>query len=157
MDQKKQLGLKGLLANRNKGRSSKEAPKTQPPVVPLPPPPTDLGLLAMPNLKKRRPDQELEEGQFLGRRISNKKRPRTPGIRGVILQTIGVRLKYASLSGLGPPDQKWMVLPSHTLPQYGTSREVMPTTQRKQSNNLSFFLETWIPSDTQNNLIYSRP
>ena len=56
MDQKKQLGLKGLLANRNKGRSSKEAPKTQPPVVPLPPPPTDLGLLAMPNLKKRRPD-----------------------------------------------------------------------------------------------------
>ena len=30
MDQKKRPGLKGLLSNRNKGGSSKEAPKTQP-------------------------------------------------------------------------------------------------------------------------------
>ena len=46
MDQKKRLGLKGLLASRNKGGSSKEAPKTQPLVVlpPPPPPPTNLGL-----------------------------------------------------------------------------------------------------------------
>ena len=29
-----------------------------------PPPPTDLGLLAMPNLKKGRPDQKLEEGEL---------------------------------------------------------------------------------------------
>ena len=44
MDQKKRLGLRGLLA-KNKGGSSKEAPKTQPlPEIPLPPPPTDLGL-----------------------------------------------------------------------------------------------------------------
>ena len=63
MDQKKQPGLKGLLASRNKGGSSKEAPKTQPPVIPPPPPPIDLGLLAMPNLKKRRPDHELEVGE----------------------------------------------------------------------------------------------
>ena len=56
MDQKKRPGLKGPLANRNKGGSSKEAPKTQPPEIPAPPPPADLGLLAMPNLKKRRPD-----------------------------------------------------------------------------------------------------
>ena len=54
MDQKKRPGLKGLLSSRNKGGSSKEAPKTQPPVIPPPPPLTDLGLLAMPNLKKRR-------------------------------------------------------------------------------------------------------
>ena len=63
MDQKKWPGLKGLLASRNKGGSSKEVPKTQPPVIPHLPPPTDLGLLAMPNLKKRRPDNELEEGE----------------------------------------------------------------------------------------------
>ena len=35
MDQKKQPGLKGLLVSKNKGGSSKEAPKTQPPVIPL--------------------------------------------------------------------------------------------------------------------------
>ena len=41
----------------------KEAPKTQLPVIPPLPPLTDLGLLAMPNLKKRKPDHELEEGK----------------------------------------------------------------------------------------------
>ena len=68
MDQKNQPGLKSLLASRNKGGSSKEAPKTQPPVIPPPSPPTNLGLLAMPNLKKRRPDQELEEGELAPRK-----------------------------------------------------------------------------------------
>ena len=65
MDQKKRPGLKSLLANRNKGGSSKEAPKTQPLAIPIPPPPTELGLLAMPNLKKRRPDQDVEEGELI--------------------------------------------------------------------------------------------
>ena len=64
MDPKKRLGLKGLLASRNKGGSSKEAPKTQPPVIPPLPPRTNLGLLAMPNLKKRRLDQDLEESEL---------------------------------------------------------------------------------------------
>ena len=70
MDQKKQPGLKGLLASKNKGGSSKEAPKTQPPAIPPPPPPplTDLSLLAMPNLKKWRPDHELEEGEVAPRK-----------------------------------------------------------------------------------------
>ena len=69
MDQKKRPGLKGLLASRNKWGSSKEAPKTQPPVIPPPPPPpTNLGLLAMPNLKKRRPDHELEKGELAHRK-----------------------------------------------------------------------------------------
>ena len=64
MDSKKRLGLKGLLASRNKRGSSKETPKMQPLVVlPPPPSPTDLGLQAMPNLKKKRPDHELEEGE----------------------------------------------------------------------------------------------
>ena len=68
MDQKKWPGLKGLLASKNKGGSSKEAPKTQPLVIPPPPPSTDLGLLAMPNLKKRRLDHELEEGEVAHRK-----------------------------------------------------------------------------------------
>ena len=67
MDQKKKPGLRGLLA-KNKGGSSKEAPKTQPSEIPAPPPPTDPGLLAMPNLKKRRPDQGLEEGELVPRK-----------------------------------------------------------------------------------------
>ena len=68
MDQKKRLGLKGLLASRNKGGSLKEAPKTQPPIIPPPSLVTDLGLLAMPNLKKRRLDHELEEDEFAPRK-----------------------------------------------------------------------------------------
>ena len=68
MDQKKRPGLRELLASRNKGGSSKEAPKTQPPEIPAPPPPTDPSLLAMPNLKKRRSDQGLEEGELLPRK-----------------------------------------------------------------------------------------
>ena len=65
MDLKKRPGLKGLLASKNKGGTSKEAPKTQPPVVlpPPPPAPTNLNLQAMPNLKKRRTNHELEEGE----------------------------------------------------------------------------------------------
>ena len=70
MDAKKRPGLKGLLASRNKGGSSKEAPKTQPPAIPTPPPPTELGLLTMPNLKKRRPDQDLEEGELIPRKVN---------------------------------------------------------------------------------------
>ena len=80
MDQKKRPGLKSLLASRNKGGSSKEALKTQPPVISLPPPPTDFGLLAMPNLKKRRPDQELEEGELVPRK-DNKQRKMTKDLR----------------------------------------------------------------------------
>ena len=65
MDQKKRPGLKGLLASRNKGGRSEEAPKTQPPVIPPPSLSTDLDLLAMPNLKKRKPDQKFEEGELV--------------------------------------------------------------------------------------------
>ena len=50
--------LRDLMAERNKGSSSKEAPKSQvPPTLPLPPPlpPIDLGLNVMKDLKKKRP------------------------------------------------------------------------------------------------------
>ena len=43
-------------------------PKTQPPAIPPPPLPTDLGLMAMSNLKKRRPDHELEEDELAPRK-----------------------------------------------------------------------------------------
>ena len=64
-DLKKRSSLKGLIANRNKGGTSKDVPKIQTPTIlpPLRPPTTDLGLLANPNLKKKRPGQELEEGE----------------------------------------------------------------------------------------------
>ena len=66
MDLKPRSGLKGLLANRNKGSLSKEIPKTQVPhslPFPPPPPPTDLELKAIPNLRKKRPIEDLEEGE----------------------------------------------------------------------------------------------
>ena len=59
-------GLRELLAGRNTGLTSKEVPKTKlPPTLPLPPPLplTDLGLHALLNLKKKRPVQEIEEGE----------------------------------------------------------------------------------------------
>ena len=62
---KQRTGLKGLLANRNKGSTSKEAPKTQvPPSLPPPPlPPTNLELRANLNLKKKSLVQDLKEGE----------------------------------------------------------------------------------------------
>ena len=58
-------GLKDLIAGRNKGSSSKEAPKSQPPSS-LPPPSVPVtGLLPIPNLKKKRKEQEMEEGEVV--------------------------------------------------------------------------------------------
>ena len=63
MDLKQRTGLKGLLANRNKGSVLKEAPKAQvPPVIP-PLPHADLRLQVNSNLKKKRPVEDLEEGE----------------------------------------------------------------------------------------------
>ena len=65
MDLKPRPGLKGLMSNRNKGQFSKDAPKVQAPTsLPLPrSPPTDPGLQANPNLRRKRPVDELEEGE----------------------------------------------------------------------------------------------
>jgi len=53
------------MVNMNKGSTSKEVPKTQvPPYLPPPPPLlTDLELHANPNLRKKRPVEDLEEGE----------------------------------------------------------------------------------------------
>ena len=58
-------GMKDLLSGRNKGSSSKEALKSQP-LSTLPPflPPT-TSLLPIPNLKKKRKEQEVKEGEVV--------------------------------------------------------------------------------------------
>ena len=55
--------LKDLMAARNKVSTLREATKSQvPPTLP-PPLLATLGLKAIPDLKKKRPVQELEEGE----------------------------------------------------------------------------------------------
>ena len=65
---KQRPGLKGLMANRNKGSTSKGVPKTQV-LANLPPPPpspiTTVKLLPNPNLKKKRKVLEVEEGEVI--------------------------------------------------------------------------------------------
>ena len=63
---KSRSGLKGLLANRNKGSTLKEVPKTQVPpslLLPPPPPPTNLGLKVILNLRKKRLVKDLEKSE----------------------------------------------------------------------------------------------
>ena len=61
-------GLKDLMAGRNKGSSSKEAPKSQLPLT-LPllasPSTTTVCLLPILNLKKKSKEQEVEEGEVV--------------------------------------------------------------------------------------------
>ena len=65
MDLKQRSGLKGLMANRNKGRTSRDVPKVQvPPSLPPPsPPPIELRLQANSNLRRKRTVDDLEEGE----------------------------------------------------------------------------------------------
>ena len=65
MDLKPRSGLRGLLSNRNKGQSSRDAPKEQATSKLLPPLPfiTDPALQPLPNLRRKRPVEELEEGE----------------------------------------------------------------------------------------------
>ena len=59
-------GRKDLLSGRNKGSSSREALKSQALLtLPLPSPPTIVGLLLIPNLKKKMKEQEMEEGEVV--------------------------------------------------------------------------------------------
>ena len=68
-------GLKDLLTGTNKGSSSKEASKTQLPFsLPPPPPlPPTIDLLPIPNLKKKRKEQEMEEGEVVHRETKKQK------------------------------------------------------------------------------------
>ena len=67
MDLKKRPSLRGLIANRGKGATPPEAPKTQTSAnlpLPLPSPHVDQGPCVNPNLKKKRLPQELEEREM---------------------------------------------------------------------------------------------
>ena len=65
MDLKQRSGLKGLMANRNKGQPSRDVPKVQVPasLPPPPSPPTDLGLQTNTNLRRKRTVDDLKEGE----------------------------------------------------------------------------------------------
>ena len=65
MDLKQRSSLKGLLANRNKGSTSKEVLKTQVPhnLPPLPPHVIVEGLLPCPHLKKEKEKERHRKGK----------------------------------------------------------------------------------------------
>ena len=80
MDLKPRSGLRGLLSNRNKGQSSRDAPKEQatskmPPPLP---PTTDAALQPMPNLRWKRPVEELEEGEVGPEKAKHQKKGKEP-------------------------------------------------------------------------------
>ena len=60
-------GLKELLADRAKGSTQKDNLESQPlPTLPPPPPPPVVNLVPMPNLKKKRKENEVaEEGEVV--------------------------------------------------------------------------------------------
>ena len=80
MDLKLRSGLKGLMSNRNKGQSSKDAPKEQVPAKLLSPPPpsTDPTLQPIPNLRRERPVEELEEGEVGPQKAKQQKKGKEP-------------------------------------------------------------------------------
>ena len=80
MDLKLRSGLKGLLSNRNKGQSSKDALKEQVPAkLPPPlPPSTDPALQPLPNLRWKRPVEELEEGEVSPEKAKQQKKGKEP-------------------------------------------------------------------------------
>ena len=65
MDLRQRSGLRDLLSNRNKGQSSKDVPKEQSSskAPPSPPPTSDAALQPMPNIRRKGPVGELEEGE----------------------------------------------------------------------------------------------
>ena len=81
MDLKKRPSLRGLIANSGKGATSPEAPKTQTSThlpLPPPPPPIDQGLHVNPDPKKKRPPQELEEGEMPPQRGAKQQKTKDP-------------------------------------------------------------------------------
>ena len=80
MDLKPRSGLRGLLSNRNKGQSSRDAPKEQTiSKAPPPLPPTiDPTLQPLPNLRRKRPVEELEEGEVGPEKANHQKKGKEP-------------------------------------------------------------------------------
>ena len=80
MDLKPRSGLKGLLSNRNKGQSSRDAPKEQATSnLPSPlPTTTDPAIQPLPNLRRKRPVEELEEGEVGPEKAKQQKKGKEP-------------------------------------------------------------------------------
>ncbi|XP_050258138.1 uncharacterized protein LOC126703223 [Quercus robur] len=77
MDLQPRTGLRGLLSNRSKGQTSKEVSKGQTvPKAPVPPPPpsSDTALQPVPNLRRKRPVEETEEGEVSREKAGPKKK-----------------------------------------------------------------------------------
>ena len=113
-------GLKDILARRNKGSSSKEAPKTQlPHNPPLPPLPSPLSLLPNPDLqKKKSKEKDIEEGEITR---NNRKSPMIK--RGSPRWRVGrpsTRPMYAIQ--LGTPSWNWIAWHCPGTPQSRNSR-----------------------------------
>ena len=80
IDLKPRSGLRGLLSNRNKGQSSKDALKEQV-LAKLPPPPLpsiDPTLQPLPNLRRKRPVEELEESEVGPQKAKQRKKGKEP-------------------------------------------------------------------------------
>ena len=80
MDLKPRSGLKGLLSNRNKGQYSRDAPKEQA-ASKLPPPPpftNDPAVQPFPNLRQKRPVEELEEGKVGPEKAKQQRKGKEP-------------------------------------------------------------------------------
>ena len=83
MDLKPRSGLRGLMSNRNKGQYSKDAPKEQvlaklPPPPPPPPLSIDPALQPIPNLRRKKPVEELEEGEVGPQKAKQQKKGKEP-------------------------------------------------------------------------------
>jgi len=80
MDLKPRSGLRGLMSNRNKGQFSKDAPKEQVLASLSPPPPSsiDPALQPIPNLRRKRLVEELEEGEVGPQRAKQQKKGKEP-------------------------------------------------------------------------------
>jgi len=78
MDLKLRSGLRGLMSNRNKGQPSKDAPKEQVPAKIPPPSSTNPALQPIPNLRRKRPVEELEEGEVGPQKAKQQKKGKEP-------------------------------------------------------------------------------
>ena len=79
MDLKPRSGLRGLISNKNKGQSSKDALKEQVPTkIPPPPSSTDPALQPIPNLRWKRPVEELEESEVGPQKAKQQKKEKKP-------------------------------------------------------------------------------
>ena len=104
MDLMKRPSLRGLIANRGKGATPPEAPKTQTSAnLPLspPPPPVDQGSRVNLDLRKKRPPQELEEGEMPPQRGAKQQKKKTLETRGLNLWRAKTTLRYAVSNARG--------------------------------------------------------